>query len=95
MEHKERYFWNADLPAVIAEKVADVETFLRHWGRMWRSGVFQYRDLKFLVEHAPQPFKAQASALLLERHLDNYRLQFLAALAPEPYAAEARRRLGW
>lgn len=56
-EHEQRHFWNATLPPIIAEKIADFDL---HWGRMFSNGVFQLNDLRWLICNAPARFKTKA-----------------------------------
>ena len=58
VEHEYRDFWNLHkLPQEIAEKV---KNFNVHWGKMFSSSVFQIDDLKYIVKHGPDEWKARA-----------------------------------
>jgi hypothetical protein len=75
-------FWNLNqLPPEIAKLVSE---FDKHWGKMWKNGVFQNDDLCSIILYAPdEKFRKKAFERLLKQEPSNYDLRYVACYAPD------------
>ena len=65
---EQRNFWETKtLPEPLKSLLATPEKFIQVWGRMFKEGVFQNDDLRYIIEYAPEPYKRKAHKILTER----------------------------
>ena len=96
-EYEKRIFWdkNSDpkIPDVILEKLETVESFMKHWGKMFTSGCFQNDDLRYIIKYADEPYTQLAWKQLLKQNPSNDDLHYIIEYANEPYRSLAKNML--
>ena len=83
-------FWADDLPKELKLKL---KNFDKHWGRMWRSRVFQNNDLFYIIYSSRSPWKGKASEQLLRQNPTNDDLCCIICFAPSPWKGKAWEQL--
>ena len=82
-------FWDGNLPKEIQ---AALDDFDNNFAWIWLN-CLQNDDLRYIIEYAPEAWKAKAWDQLLKQKPDNGDLRYIIAYAPEAWKAKARKIL--
>ncbi|MFH1047534.1 MAG: hypothetical protein V1738_04480 [Patescibacteria group bacterium] len=89
-------FWrDGALPDELAVLIADFDL---HWGRLWANESFQNDDLRRIIQHAPDEWKAKATEQFFKQGLGKVTfrdddLRCIIDYAPDEWKAKAKEQL--